>query len=125
MSVILERADGAELKVNAWNWGVLHHVVAVAGLFPDEVWEPKRYNGGGDLDCQQVAALADWLETRILPRLSEGERMFFDSTVTDVPDDGTLYRNESELWKNYSLHRTVLVSIIDFLRAAHGPVSFF
>lgn len=122
MSVILEAPDGRDLKVNAWNWGVLHHLVEQAGLFSDEVWVPKRYNGGGALDAGQVARLADFLAERVRPLIGEGERMFFDGSVTDVPDDGTFYRAEEELWKNYSLSRQVLDDVIDFLRAAGGSV---
>ncbi len=124
MSIILESSDGRDLQVNAWNWGVLHHLVARAGLFSEEDWEPKRSNGGGELDQSQVTALADLLEAKLLPQLRERERMFFDGTVTDAPDDGTFYRDEAELWKNYSLRHDVLVAVIAFLRSANGTVAF-
>jgi hypothetical protein len=124
MSIILESSDGHDLQVNAWNWGVLHYLVKRAGLFSEDDWDPKRSNGGGELDQSQVVALANLLEATVLPRLRDGERMFFDGTVTDVPDDGTFYRDEAEMWKNYSLRHDVLVSIIAFLRSTNGPVAF-
>jgi hypothetical protein len=63
-----------------------------------------------------------WLRPRFCPRarLGEGERLLADGTVTDVPDDGTFYRDD--LTKNYSVRRETLVRIIDFLRSATGPV---
>jgi hypothetical protein len=125
VSIILSTQDDRDLQINAWNWGVLHHVVANASLFSDEVWEPKRYNAGGDLDASQVIKLAEYLESRVLPCLRHGERMFFDGTTTDVPHDGTFYRHKENLWKNYSLHREVLVDSISFLRGPGGPVSFY
>jgi len=109
--------------VNAWNWGVLHHLVAQAGLFPDDVWAPKRSNGGGALDADQVVSLASFLAERVRPKLSPGERMFFDGSTTDAPDDGTFYRAENELWKNYSLTREMLDRVIGFLESAGGPVA--
>jgi hypothetical protein len=124
MSIILHTDDGRDMKINAWNWGVLHHIVAGAGLFSDDIWEPKRYNGGGILDSQQVTALANFLESKLLPRFHPGERIFADGTVTDVPDDGRLYRGE-EGWKNYSLRHDVLVAVIEFLRSAHGDLAFY
>ena len=124
MSIVLASSDGRTLAVNAWNWGVLHHLVASAVVLPDPVWEPKRSGGGGDLDADQVAALAAFLADTVLPRLDDGERMFFDGTITDVPDDGTFYRDEAEMWKNYSLRRDVLVGVIEFLRRAGGAVAF-
>ncbi len=123
MSVILEAPGGRTLKVNAWNWGVLHHLVERAGIFSDDLWVPKRYNGGGALDEDEVVRLADHLAAQVVPLIGEGERMFFDGSITDVPDDGTFYRAEDELWKNYSLTRQVLDDVISFLRAAGGPVT--
>ena len=102
---------------------MLQHLVAQAGVLPDEVWAPKRSNGGGALDGDQVAALAGFLAERVRPSIAPGSRMFFDGSVTDAPDDGTFYRAEDELWKNYSLTREVLDRVVDFLLAAAGPVT--
>jgi hypothetical protein len=123
MSIVLSTGDGASMKINAWNWGVLHYRVARAALFDAAMWEPKRFNAGGDLELDDVRRLADWLEHDLVPMIGDGERMFFDGSVTDVPDDGTFYRDEAEMWKNYSLHHAVLVDVIAFLRAATGPVA--
>lgn len=125
MSIILRSPNAEDVTVNVWNWGVLHHFVAEAELFSDEVWVPARYNGGAELDAEQVEQLADYLEQRLLPCVGEGERIFFDGSVTRVPDDGKLYRDEADAWKNYSLHRDVLVEVIGFLRKARGPVEFW
>ena len=119
MSVHLCTADGRDLKVNAWNWGTLHELVERAGWFDEDTWAPLRYNGGVELDAAATARLA----TEVLPRMRPGERALLDGSITDVPDDGTFYRGEDELWKNYSLDHDVLVAIIEFLRAAGGPVS--
>ena len=118
----MRTSDDRSLDMNAWNWGVLHHVVDVAGIFPGEVWEPVR-SGGGTLEADQVTALAGFLADRVLPHIAPGQRMFPDGTITDVPDDGTFYREPSEMWKNYSLHHEVLVEAIEFLRGAGGPIT--
>jgi hypothetical protein len=123
MSIILATPDGRELKVNAWSWGALHSIVSSAGVFPSEVWEPKRSDGGGILEARQVAILADFLSARVLPRLGDGERMFGDGSVTDIPDSGALYRGGDDPRRNYSLHHDVLVEVIEFLRSAAGPIS--
>jgi hypothetical protein len=122
MSIHLEAAEGRSLKVNAWNWGVLHHRVAAARILPAEIWETMRFNAGDELDPGHVKVLIEFLERRVLSCLRVGERMFFDGSVTDQPDDGTFYRDEKERWKNYSLHRSVLIAIIEFLKAAGSPV---
>jgi hypothetical protein len=119
MSVVLVSANG-ELKVNAWTWGPLHDLVASAGILPADLWEMTRYNCSTQLDERQTATLADFLESAILVQLGDGERVLADGTVSDEPDDRTFYRDD--LAKNYSVPREALVRIIDFLRAAKGPV---
>jgi hypothetical protein len=119
VSVVLVSANG-DLKVSAWTWGPIHDAVASARILPTDLWEMTRYNSSAELDEQQAATLADFLESRMLARLGAGERLLADGTVTDRPDDGTLYRDD--LSRNYSVHREMLLRIIDFLRAAKGPV---
>ena len=45
MSMDLFDADERHLKINAWNWGVLHELVADGKVFEDERWAPFRFNG--------------------------------------------------------------------------------
>jgi hypothetical protein len=119
VSIVLVSANG-DLKVSAWTWGPIHDVVASAGILPADRWEMTRYNCSTELDEQQAATLADFLESSVLARLGAGERLLADGTVTDLPDDGTFHRDD--LSRNYSVRREMLVRIIDFLRAAKGPV---
>lgn len=121
MSIRLVCASG-DLKVSAWTWGPIHALVASSGIFPADLWELTRYNCSAELDQQQATALADFLESRILSRLGEGERLLADGSVTSAPDDGTFYRQDPA--RNYSVPREMLARIIDFLRAADGPLRF-
>ena len=119
MGISMVAPDGRRLQVNVWNWGVLHHLVDQAELFSPEVWVGARW-GTSWLEAPDVATLADFLSRQVLPRLRPGERMYFDGQTTDVPDDGTLYRDD--LGKNYSLSREILAEIITFLEQAGGRV---
>ena len=125
MSFSLEDAKEAEYRVNSWNWGVVHHLVGRAKILPDEDWEPARYNAGAEYCAEEIGLVANFLEGVILPKLQPGQRMYFDGSVTDEPDDGTFYREENEMWRNYSLHHSVLVEIIEYLRRAEAPVQVF
>ena len=123
MSFTLTDGAGRSINVNAWNWGVLHYAVACAKppLFEDEEELDLLRFGGIELTRAQVDDLALYLSKVILPMLKPGQRMLADFSVTDEPDDGTLYRDD--LSKNYSLHYEVLASVVDFLRAAQAPVT--
>jgi hypothetical protein len=122
MSIRLTDRTGQTLKVNALNWGTLHHAVTCAKppLFDDEsVVVGLRY-GGAELDDSQIRKLHKFLDKVIRPMIPNGQRMLFDLSITSEPDDRTLYRDD--LRKNYSLRHDVLVSIIDFLAVAQAPV---
>jgi hypothetical protein len=123
MSHILEATDGRNVTVNPWNWGVLHHLVAQAGVLPAADWSPLRWNARGELTADQVSVLASFLQESVAAHLRAGERMFVDGTVTAAPDDGTLFRTERDMWKNYSLRYDVLERVIAFLRGAAGTVT--
>lgn len=105
--------------------GVLHHVVASARpqFLNEDVVEQLRFNSGVQLSMEEIVALHVILEKLALPLLQPGQRMFFDFSVTDELDDGTFYREESEMHRNYSLHYEVLVSVMDFLKHAVAPVT--
>ena len=123
MSVILTDTEGKTLQVNAWNWGVLHYTLACCQpklLEDDQLLEQLRF-GGVELSDLEVAEIRSYLRDVVLPRIKPGERMLYDLTVTDEPDDGTFYREE--LAKNYSLHYDVLVAVIAFLEEARPPIS--
>jgi hypothetical protein len=122
MSIRLTDATGQSLKVNAWNWGMLHYAVTCAKppLFEDEAVVDGLRHGGAELDAGQARKLHDFLSSVIRPMIPIGQRMMFDFSTTTEPDDGTLFSDD--LRKNYSLRYDVLVSVIDFLATAQAPV---
>jgi hypothetical protein len=122
MSITLVDGPDRSLKVDAWNWGVLISTIEQArpALFQDVELRRMR-SGGAELPAGAVELLRRHLEASVLPRIGPGERMLHDLSVTDEPDDGTFHRDQLE--RNYSLQREVLVTVIDFLSSARGPVT--
>ena len=121
MSVILTDDEEKLLKVNAWNWGVLHHTLVCCRprLLDEQLLEQLRF-GGVELAADEIEAIRSFLREVVLPRIKPGQRMLFDFSVRSEPDDGTFYRDALE--KNYSLHHDALVSVIEFLDHASAPV---
>jgi hypothetical protein len=122
MSVRLADSAGLSLKVNAWNWGVLHYAITCAQppLFDDQDLVDGLRQGGAELDESQVRKLHHFLNEVIRPMIPVGHRMMVDFSTTSEPDDGTLYTDD--LSRNYSLRQDVLLSVIDFLATAQAPV---
>ena len=124
MSVELVAADGRHLGVQGYNWDVLHVTVQDAHLFPEDLWGPLRYHSGGLLDRHQVQTLRRFLRSKVLPRIGKNQRMFLNGDVADEDreKESAILRHEREHWKNFSLRRTVLVEILDFLKTASAPL---
>jgi hypothetical protein len=122
MSIELVDSEGRSLPVSVWHWGLLHSTVECARppLFTDAGFLDQLRLGGADLAADQVNELREYLETVVLPRIGPGCRMLHDLSVTDQPDDGTLFREPRE--RNYSLPHEALVSVVEFLRHARAPV---
>ena len=119
------RSDGACFKLNVWNWGTAHDALVRAK--PPGVDLEKmaliRMTVGAELTAGEAAALAAFLETGLLPRFGESRRLTASGEVRNDPDDGTFHR--TDLAANYSLDVDVLRGLIDFLKAADGPVQVF
>lgn len=122
MSITLADADGASLDVNAWNWGVLHYTLVCSSppLLPDEELLDQLRFGGVELGAAEAAEIRQYLLQVVLPRIAPGQRMLANLSITNVPDDGTLYRDDPA--KNYSLTHEVLASVIEFLGRARPPI---
>jgi len=79
------------------------------------------YNATGvKLPIEQAHEIGEKIRDEVLPRLAPDKRMFADLTVTDAPDDMTLYRDGDEQWKNYSVSYDWLKEFSDFCLRSKG-----
>jgi hypothetical protein len=115
----LKREDRSEY-CNWWSWRPTIELLRVSGLFDAERLELMGTNSGVEITESEARAIAQLFEERVLPTLRPGERMLLDGTVTDVPDDGTFYREPSEQWKNYSASEEWLRRFVTFCRECQG-----
>ncbi len=78
--------------------------------------------------CEQSREIPEFLRAAALPIYTQ---RFANSTprnlqarsnlsVTDAPDDGTLYKDEDEQWKNYSISHDLLKDFADFCLQSKG-----
>jgi hypothetical protein len=68
----------------------------------------------------EAHAIGNKLREEILPKLKPNKRIFADLSITDSPDDGTLYRDRDEQWKNYSASYKWLDEFADFCLRSKG-----
>ncbi len=111
--------DDHWFNVNFWNWRPIVELVRSLKVIDDDkakaLHEPFCGNG---LTASEARHVADALETLVLPKLEEGERVLLDGSTTKEPDDFKFHRVEVE--KNYSISPEVLRKFIAYCRACSG-----
>ena len=122
MGVILTDLTREDRSVdcNWWHWRPTIELLRSSGLIDAERLELMGYNGCAEVSETEARAVADFLEERVLSAIHPGERVLLDGTVTDVPDDGTFYREPSEQFKNYGAGEEWLRQFAAFCRECHG-----
>ena len=79
------------------------------------------YNATGvKVEVDDAHAIGEAIRDKILPKLPEKGRMFADLRITDEPDDMTLFRDDDEQWKNYSVTRDWLKEFSEFCLQSKG-----
>jgi hypothetical protein len=79
------------------------------------------YNAmGTKMSLEEAHLIGEKIRDVVLPKVGPGKRIFSDLTVTDEPDDKTLFKDEDEQWKNYSVDHQWLKDFSDFFLRSKG-----
>jgi hypothetical protein len=79
------------------------------------------YNATGvKLEKDEAHIIGEKIRDEILPKLVPNKRIFADLSITEAQDDGTLYRDEDEQWKNYSASHDWLRDFSEFCLKSKG-----
>ncbi|QDG50494.1 hypothetical protein FIV42_07040 [Persicimonas caeni] len=122
MGVILEDLENEDhdLSCNWWNWRPTLRLIDAIIELDDEMLERLSANAcGGKLTAAQAEEVGRRIREELLPHIPKGGRILYDGTITNEPDDGTLYQ-DNETWKNYSVHRAWLEDFVTFCVACEG-----
>ncbi len=96
-------SEGFELSANVWTWKPTLEIIRSFNYVNERTLNGMTSNGTGAKMSQDDAnAIGEKIRDVILPQLAPNKRMFGNLTVTDKPDDGTMYRDADEQWRNYS-----------------------
>jgi len=68
----------------------------------------------------QADQIARGIRENFIAKLDTGNRIYADLTITDEPDDGTVYRSSEDEWKNYSANKASLELFVDFCESSDG-----
>jgi hypothetical protein len=113
--------ENFEFRANVWNWKTALEIIKSFDILSDGKIRQMEYNATGvKLEKEEAHLIGEKIRDEILPRLEPNKRIFSDLSITDAPDDGTLYKDEDEQWKNYSASRDWLKDLSDFCLQSKG-----
>ena len=113
--------EGYEFNANVWNWKAALDVIKGLDIIPENKLRQMGYNAMGvKVDIEDARLIGQKLRDEILPKLEPDKRMFADGTVTAEPDDGTIYRDEDDQWRNYSINHDWVKDFSEFCLRSKG-----
>jgi hypothetical protein len=113
--------EGYEFNANVWNWKAALDVIKGLDIIPENKLRQMGYNAMGvKVDIEDARLIGQKLRDEILPKLEPDKRMFADGTVTAEPDDGTIYRDEDDQWRNYSINHDWVKDFSEFCIRSKG-----
>ncbi len=114
-------SENFEFNASVWHWKAALEVIKSLDVVSEGVARQMTYNATGvKISLDEAREIGSRIRDEILPRVSEGKRMYSDLSVTDAPDDGTLYRDADEEWKNYSVTHDWLKEFSEFCLKSKG-----
>ena len=114
-------SEGFEFRANVWNWKTVLEIIKSFDIVGEGKLRQMTYNATGvTIEKEDAHAIGVKIRDEILPKLAPNKRMFMDLSITDAPDDGTLYNDDDEKWKNYSAGYDWLKEFSEFCLNSKG-----
>ena len=114
-------SENFEFTANVWNWRTALEIIKSFDILSDGKTRQMEYNATGvKLEIEEAHLIGEKIRAEILPKLAPNKRILMDLSITDAPDDGTLYKDEDEQWKNYSTNYEWLNDFSSFCLKSKG-----
>ena len=114
-------AENFEFRANVWSWRTALEIIKSFDILSDGKIRQMEYNATGvKLEKEEAHQIGEKIRDEILPKLQPDKRIFADLSITDAKDDGTLYKDDDEQWKNYSADYEWLKDFSDFCLSSKG-----
>ena len=114
-------AEKYEFRANVWNWKPTLEIIKSFDIVDEGKLRQMSYNAtGAQFSDEEAHTIGAKIRDEILPRLEPNKRIFADLSITDAPDDKTLYKDEDEQWKNYSADYEWLKDFAEFCLKSKG-----
>lgn len=114
-------SENFEFRANVWNWKTALEIIKSFDILSENSLRQMSYNATGvKVEKDAANEIGERINGEILPKLAPDKRIFADLTITENPDDGTLYKDQDEQWKNYSADYQWLKDFSEFCLRSKG-----
>lgn len=114
-------SENFEFNANVWKWKAAVAVIRDLDIINGGTVRQMGYNASGvKIDIDEAHLIGEKIRDVVLPKLEPNKRIYADGTITDLPDDGVIYRDEEDQWRNYSVDRDWLKDFSDFCLRSKG-----
>ena len=114
-------SENFDFQSNVWNWKTALEIIKSFDVISEGKLRQMTYNATGvKLEKDEAHLIGEKIRDEILPKLAPNKRIFSDLSITDAPDDKTLYRDPDEQWKNYSATYEWLKEFSEFCLKSKG-----
>jgi hypothetical protein len=114
-------SENFELSANVWSWKPTLEIIKSLNIISEGKLRQMEYAATGvKIEIEDAHDIGRKIQEKILPELEPNKRMFMDLSITDTPDDRTIYRDEDEKWKSYSASYDWLKEFSDFCLKSKG-----
>jgi hypothetical protein len=114
-------SENFEFNANVWNWKTALEIIKSLDLISEGKIRQMGVNATGvKLELDDAHLIGEKIRDEILPKVAPNQRMYSDLTVTDKPDDMTLFKDGDEQWKNYSVDHEWLTEFSEFCLRSKG-----
>jgi hypothetical protein len=120
MTLFDQKTDTIVCDVNVWHWRAIVEAIRTLGIIPDKRVDALHEQFVGELTKKEVRAVAAAIRERLLPTLTDDERLLLDGRRTTEPDDGTFYRDPAKQHRNYSTNRRTLEEFAKCCETCNG-----
>lgn len=120
-TLIDQGSENFEFNASVWQWKAAVEVLRSLDILSEGSLRQMTYNATGvKVAIDDAHEIGSRIKSEVMPKLVPNKRMFSDLSITDAPDDKTLYRDPDEEYKNYSVSHDWLAEFADFCLKSKG-----
>ncbi|MEZ5345653.1 MAG: hypothetical protein R2681_08880 [Pyrinomonadaceae bacterium] len=114
-------SENYEFPASVWNWKTALEIIRSFDIVADGTLREMGSNASGiSISNEEAQLIGERIRNELLPKLAPNKRIFSDLSITDKPDDGVIYKDKDEQWKNYSATHDWLEEFSDFCLRSKG-----